>query len=185
MISQHQIRCRQVTSHCLSQCWSISLSPYDIASWQWISQLRKCGAIGDICQWLFIVTIFFKYFIQLIQMEWCIYASVNKPSLVQTMACHLTGTKPLSEWMLEYCYLILGNKLEWNLKSYIFIQENPFENVFWKMVSIFSWSQFVKAVKFAMFEVGQEDSKLFMSLSVIGSSSNNNNTVWYLDHKLI
>ena len=34
----------------------------------------------------------------------------------------------------------LKNKLQWNLKrnSYIFIQENPFENVVWKMASILS-----------------------------------------------
>ena len=35
--------------------------------------------------------------------EWRIYASVNKPSLAQIMACRLVGTKPLSEPMLEYC----------------------------------------------------------------------------------
>ena len=28
-----------------------------------------------------------------------------RPSLVQIMACHLFGAKPLSEWMLEYCRL--------------------------------------------------------------------------------
>ena len=47
------------------------------------------------------------------------------------MACHLVGTKPLSELMLEYCFFNLVNKFQWNLKqnSYIFIQENTFENV--------------------------------------------------------
>ena len=37
------------------------------------------------------------------------------------------------------------NKLQWNINqnSYIFIQENPFENVVWKMVAIFSWPQCV------------------------------------------
>ena len=39
--------------------------------------------------------------IQLIEAEWHIYASVNKSSLVQIMACRLTGAKPLSEPMLE------------------------------------------------------------------------------------
>ena len=33
------------------------------------------------------------------------YASVNKPSLVQIMACRLVGAKPLSEPMLEYFQL--------------------------------------------------------------------------------
>ena len=32
-----------------------------------------------------------------------IYASLNKPSLVQIMACRLDGAKPLSEPMLGYC----------------------------------------------------------------------------------
>ena len=37
------------------------------------------------------------------------------------------------------------NKLQWNINqnSYIFIQENPFENVVWKMVAIFSCPQCV------------------------------------------
>ena len=35
---------------------------------------------------------------------------------------------------------ILGNRIQWNLNrnSYIFIQENAFENVVWKMVAILS-----------------------------------------------
>ena len=39
----------------------------------------------------------------LIQAQGRIYVSVNKPSLVQIMACSLAGNKPLSETMLEYC----------------------------------------------------------------------------------
>ena len=36
----------------------------------------------------------------------------------------------------------LGNKLQWNLnhKSYVSIQENPFENVVWEMAAILSQS---------------------------------------------
>ena len=37
-----------------------------------------------------------------IEAEWRIYASVNYPSLVQIMARHLDGAKPLSEPILEY-----------------------------------------------------------------------------------
>ena len=39
------------------------------------------------------------------------------------------------------------NKLQWNVNrnSYIFIQENPFENVIWKIAVILSWSQCVKS----------------------------------------
>ena len=56
------------------------------------------------------------------------------------MACRLTGAKPLSEPMLEFDNWTLGNKFQWNLNqnSCIFIQENPFENVVWKMAAILS-----------------------------------------------
>ena len=40
----------------------------------------------------------------------------------------------------------LGNKLRWNFNRNwnIFIQENAFENIVWKMASILSWPQCVK-----------------------------------------
>ena len=62
------------------------------------------------------------------------------------MACRLTGAKPLSELMLEICWLEAMNKLQWNFNgnSYIFIQEHPIENVIWKMAAILSWPQYVK-----------------------------------------
>ena len=43
--------------------------------------------------------------LKLIEAERRIYASVNLPSLLQTMACRLVGAKPLSEAMQEYCQL--------------------------------------------------------------------------------
>ena len=47
------------------------------------------------------------------------------------MACCLVGAKPLSEPMLDIANWTLSNKLQWNhnRNSYIFIQENAFENV--------------------------------------------------------
>ena len=53
------------------------------------------------------------------------------------MACCLVGAKPLSEPSIVNSNL--RNKLQWNFKqnSYIFIQENAFENVVWKMAAIF------------------------------------------------
>ena len=44
-----------------------------------------------------------KKTVSIIAAEWRIYASVNQPSLVQIMAWRLTGAKPLSESVLEYC----------------------------------------------------------------------------------
>ena len=41
--------------------------------------------------------------VSLIEVEWCIYASLMLPSSIQIMACCLLGSKPLSEPMLEYC----------------------------------------------------------------------------------
>ena len=37
--------------------------------------------------------------------EWRLYASVNVPSLVQIMDCHLANAKPLSEPMMKFCEL--------------------------------------------------------------------------------
>ena len=59
------------------------------------------------------------------------------------MACRLVGAKPLSEPMLVDWKL--RNKFQWNFKhnSYIFIQENAFENVVCEMAAIFSRPQCV------------------------------------------
>ena len=51
---------------------------------------------------------------------------------------------------LNQCWNIVnwthGNKVQWNFNwsSYIFIQQNSFENVVWKMAAILSWPQCVK-----------------------------------------
>ena len=61
------------------------------------------------------------------------------------MACRL----PAPSHYLNQCWNIVNwtprNKLCWNFNwnSYIFIQENPFENVVWKMTAILSRSQCV------------------------------------------
>ena len=61
------------------------------------------------------------------------------------MACRLAGAKPLSEPMWDIVDWALGNKFQWNLtrNSYIFIHENAFENVVWKMAAILCRSQCV------------------------------------------
>ena len=60
---------------------------------------------------------------KLIEAEWRMYASVNRTSLVQVMACHY----------LSQCWIVAnwipGNKFQWNLnQNTIFIQENAIEN---------------------------------------------------------
>ena len=62
------------------------------------------------------------------------------------MAWHLVGTNPLLNQFCNTVNWTPMNKLQWNLNrnSYIFIQENPFENVVWKMATILSWPQCVK-----------------------------------------
>ena len=67
------------------------------------------------------------------------------------MACRLDGAQPLSEPMLEYCYIVnwtLWNKFQWNFNrnSNIFIQENAFENIVCEMSAILSRPQCVKAL---------------------------------------
>ena len=53
---------------------------------------------------------------------------------------------------LNQCWNIvnwtLRNKVQWNLnqKSYIFIKENTFQNIVWKIAAILSWPQCVKCV---------------------------------------
>ena len=69
----------------------------------------------------------------------------TRPSLVQIMACCLVGT---SHYLNQCCNIVnsnLRNKRQWNLKrnSYIFIQENAFENVVREMVAILSRLQWV------------------------------------------
>ena len=81
-----------------------------------ISYLTHWGREMHICQW-------------------------TRPSLVQKMACRLLGVRPSYEPM---CWT-LRNRIQWNinLNWNIFIQENAFENVVWKMAAILSWPQCV------------------------------------------
>ena len=56
----------------------------------------------------------------------------NRPSFVQMIACCQFGAKPLSDPMLVNCNL--RNKLYWKYWNLnIFIHENTFENIIWKM----------------------------------------------------
>ena len=54
------------------------------------------------------------------------------------MECDLYGTKPLSEPMLYHCQLHPKEQISLKLycKLKIFIQENGFEYVVWKMLAI-------------------------------------------------
>ena len=90
-------------------CWVISLA---------LGQSCDCPnaskvTMADMAEWN---TTGSKWFNSLWP-EWHIYASVNFPSLVQIMAYRLVGAKPLSKPMLEYCYLTIRNKLQWNLNQ--------------------------------------------------------------------
>ena len=69
-------------------------------------------------------------------------------ALVQIMACHLFGTKPLSKPMLGYCHLNLRNKLQWNFNqnTKLLINEIAFENIVCKMTTIFSRGRWVNEI---------------------------------------
>ena len=82
---------------------------------------------------------------------------VNLTIIGSDHGCRLGGAKPLPE---AYCWNIVNwtssNKRQWNVNrnSYIFIPENPFENVVWKMVAIclslnvFIWPPFSRRLFF-------------------------------------
>ena len=59
------------------------------------------------------------------------------------MACRLVGAKPLSKPMRGFYCQLDPWELQWNFNRnlYIFIQENAFENVVWKMAAILSLPQ--------------------------------------------
>ena len=83
--------------------------------------------------------------------EWCIYASLNYTIIGSDNGLSVVTWMAPSHYLNE-CWSIvnwtLGNKLHWNLNRnfYIFIQENAFENVLWKMAAILSWPQCVNRV---------------------------------------
>ena len=70
---------------------------------------------------------------------------LTRPSFGQIMAWRRKGVKPLSERMMAYCKLgPLGTNFSEMLIKNIFIQENPFQNVIWKMAAILSLPQCVE-----------------------------------------
>ena len=73
----------------------------------------------------------------------------SRPSLVQIIACHLFGAKPLSEPTLAYYQMDLRKIFQWNLNknTSILIRENAFENTVRKMAAILSRPQCVKPNK--------------------------------------
>ena len=109
-----------MNNHIFSEAYAEISYPFPI---EWIlSNLIPCSVI-DISSYL---CIYLKSLIgkgldfentrlKLIEAEWCIFASVNIPILVQIMACRLIGAKPLSQPLLKYCFISNHrNKLQWN-----------------------------------------------------------------------
>ena len=68
--------CCQATSHYLGQCWPRFMSLYWVTRPQFVNSSQP--SVAYMPQW-------------------------TGSALVQIMACRLTGAKPLSESMLEYC----------------------------------------------------------------------------------
>ena len=58
-------------------------------------QYNTIHSVSKILIWILVL--------KLIEAQWRIYASANKPPLVQIMACRLDSAKPLSEPMPGYC----------------------------------------------------------------------------------
>ena len=88
----------------------------------------------------------------------------TRPSLVQMMSCHLFGIKPLSEPVVVYCQMDLGNKLQWNFdwNSKVFIEENAHENVVCQMLAILPQPQCINS-KWSGDSIWQHRSKLIFA----------------------
>ena len=101
----------------------------------WINGWVNNREVGDLRRYRahYDVTVMKSLLYQIIEAEWHIYASVNQPSLVQTMPCPLAGGKPLSK--KNAGILLIGHlwtnfsEIYLNRNLYIFVQENAFENV--------------------------------------------------------
>ena len=66
-------------------------------------------------------------------------------SLVQVMACHLFGAEPSPEPMLTYWQRNLLNKFQWHFdwNIMVFTEEDIFEHVICRMMTILFWPQCV------------------------------------------
>ena len=149
--------CCLATSHYLSQCWPRSMSPNGVTSSQWVKQ-------GHIqfrwtTMWLF-HTLYHDSWCPAIERSWHIirhtccdsllpsdatWPKTSWSTLVQVTVCRLLGDKPIPALMLTYCQLDpKEQKIIWNWK--FSIQENAFENVTCKIVTILSLPQCVTIV---------------------------------------
>ena len=72
----------------------------------------------------------------------------NGSALVQLMACHIFGAKPLHELYWIIVSTTLMNKLDWHLNqnTKLFIDENAFENNSWEMATILFREWWFKAL---------------------------------------
>ena len=94
-----------------------------------------------------------------------IYASVNWEPLVQVMACHLSGTKPLLEPMLSYCHFrLLGMNFS---EIWIETQNFSFMKMHLKMLSV-KWRPFCPGT----------NGQITLRHALIHSDNRMNNLVW-------
>ena len=81
--------------------------------------------------------------LKLTEAEWCIYALI----IHQWFRRWLVAWSAPSHYLNQCWNIVNWNKLQWNhnRNSYIFIQENAFENVVRKLAAILSRPQYVKS----------------------------------------
>ena len=82
--------------------------------------------------------------------DWVMHIRVGKLTIIGSDNGLAPETAP-SHCLKQWWYIVfwtLGNKLQgnFNRNSNIFIQENAFENVVWKMAATLSWPQCVNVV---------------------------------------
>ena len=109
--------CRQATSHCLSQCWPRSLSPYGVIRPQWVNTARLYG-VG-------------KYANHQVTVAYVCGTGTTSIATrdrwrhrTQTIACKLKGvimSRRLPSHYRSQCWLFvswaIGKKLPWNLNQ--------------------------------------------------------------------
>ena len=92
--------CHQATSHYLKQCWPRSLPPYGVTRPQWVNRVAIISQMTfpDAFSWKKMLICWFKFHWSLLLRDQLIISQL-KSSLVQVMAGHWTGDKPIPEPM--------------------------------------------------------------------------------------
>ena len=120
-----------------------------------------CWIIGMLYPLLILCSLYVRLYCLRLLTHWgrVTHICVNKLTIIGSDNGLSPGRRQAIIWTNAGILLIdtLGNKLQWNLNRNlnIFIQENAFENVVWKMAAILSRPQCVKHVNDRQWKTGR------------------------------